>query len=814
MDALGGTFSAASITKWGIQLAGFDDKLPPPSIGVTILIPSNKAWLKLFWDEKLFVPVLTTIKDKLVAIMSYHISLTPLSPDEIRSSTKDAPKEAPSVFGLLMGRNEPIIYWNDLDVGLDKMLFKSQHKSQISGANALHVREICGSYVYVVDRVLTPAPGLGNVPKVEIPAGFDMSALGGGDGGGGGGGGGGGEEEEVPPSDPLVLQEGEGGGETSPDNNNSNIRCDKTWIDVAKENNLSLLSTVLGQGDVATLLPPPGSDYAILAPVDAAFFTLLSQLGISISDALGLKSKLAGLLLYHALPGRQINLAEETRTEVPTALGQATNDEAGYTVNLEKGEDSSSSSSSMHPILRGMFPDNIAKISKEIEVCGSKMYIIDAVLVPGTSVDDLPEITSFNAPGSGGGNTADAVPSPSPSSLEEGHGNGGGVFGKILKIEATSVGGRYTNCTALALKSSPTPTPATATSTDIDGSKYMFAGVGVTDEQGSSIIDCRLVRWWEFNDCGAAERVYLIISGDSDSDNSTSSTSSSTCVDSWSGLPLPFTMLSVRAPVVVGTDTDTDTDTDNDTSAVVPVILSPVVTLASVVSRRSNNNADVDSNDDDENTTISSGEMLASMMGMTVEESSQGFSVKVANSQLIVTITAGAAAVCGLSNNNNNVNATITQCHAAVFEALAQDMSGGNDGEGDGEGVTILDDASYVGSLLNGALSVVVAADNGDSDSITTTSSQESKAVIDLASVPISIMNAFTLQVLRAQLERGPDSIPQMTELVAKVAAVGQSSLAPAVRKLARGEMAGSEFEEMFSQKNLAALISEFAPAV
>jgi len=147
MDALGGTFSAASITKWGIQLAGFDDKLPPPSIGVTILIPSNKAWLKLFWDEKLFVPVLTTIKDKLVAIMSYHISLTPLSPDEIRSSTKDAPKEAPSVFGLLMGRNEPIIYWNDLDVGLDKMLFKSQHKSQISGANALHVREICGSYV-------------------------------------------------------------------------------------------------------------------------------------------------------------------------------------------------------------------------------------------------------------------------------------------------------------------------------------------------------------------------------------------------------------------------------------------------------------------------------------------------------------------------------------------------------------------------------------------------------------------------------------------------------------------------------------------
>jgi hypothetical protein len=669
-----------------------------------------------------------------------------------------------------MGRNEPIIYWNDLDVGLDKMLFKSQHKTQISGANALDVREICGSYVYVVDRVLTPAPGLGNVPKVEIPAGFDMSALGGGDGGGGGG-----EEEEeeqVQPTNPPVLQEGEGGGETSPDNNN-NIPCDKTWIDVAKENNLSLLSTVLGQGDVATLLPPPGSDYAILAPVDAAFFTLLSQLGISISDALGLKSKLAGLLLYHALPGRQINLAEETRTEVPTALGQATNDEAGYTVGLEKDEDADFSS--MYPILRGKFPDNIAKISKEIEVCGSKVYIVDAVLVPGTSVDNLPEITSFNAPGTGSGNT-DVVPQSSPGDSDR-----GGVFGKTLKIEATSVGGRYANCTAIALKSSPTPASAT------DRSNNTFAGVGVTDEQGSSIVDCRLVRWWEFNDCSAAEKVYLAISDDSDI--------TTTCVDSWSGLPLPFTMLSVRAPVVVGTGTGTTT--------VVPVILSPVVTLANIVSPSSNNTGD----DDNVNTPISSGEMLASMMGMTVEESSQGFSVKVANSQLIVTITAGAAAVCGLSNTG--MNTTIAQCHAAVFEALAQDVSGGDDGEG----VTRLDDASYVGRLLNGALSVLLAND-GDSNSITITSSEESKAVIDLASVPISIMNAFTLQVLQAQLEQGPDSIPQMTELVAKVAAVGQSSLAPAVRKLARGEMAGSEFEEMFSQENMAALISEFAPVV
>lgn len=702
--------------------------------------------------------------------MSYHISLAPLSPDEIRSSTKDAPKEAPSVFGLLTGRNEPIIYWNDPDVGFDKMLFKSQHKAQISGANALDVKEICGSYVYVVDRVLTPAPGLGNVPKVEIPAGFDMSAL---------GGGGGGEEEEVPPTDSPVVPEGEGGGETSPDsnNNNNNIPCDKTWIDVAKENNLSLLATILGQGDISSLLPPPGSDYAILAPVDSAFFALLSQLGISISDALGLKDKLAGLLLYHALPGRQINLAEETRTEVPTALGQATNDEASYTIGLEKNEgEGEDASSSLYPVLRGKFPDNLARISKEVEVCGSKVYIVDAVLVPGTSVDDLPEITSFDAPG--GGTTTDVVPSSPP--LEGGA--DGELFAKTLKIEATSIGGWYTNCTAIALKPSP-PTPTT------DNNK--FAGIGVTDDQGSSIVDCRLVRWWEFNDCSAAERVYLTISDDDDGSSSTTTA----CVDSWSGLPLPFTMLSVRPPIVAGTDNGTSTDIS---TVAVPVILSPVVTLASIIS--------VPPPSSTSSSTLSPGEMLASMMGMTVEESSEGFSVKVANSQLIVTITAGGEAICGLSSTNT----AIPQCHAAVLEALAQDVSGGDDGEE----VTRLDDASYVGRLLNDALSVLLLNDGGNGTNGTAASSEESKAVIDLASVPISIMNAFTLQVLQAQQERGQDSLLQMTELVAKVAAVGQSSLAPAVGEVARGEMSGSEFEEMFSQENMAALISDFAPVV
>ena len=62
LDAIGGADSNTWLFRQGLKLAGAEDKLPNPNaLPVTILVPSDKAWLQFFWRNGALQRVLSLL---------------------------------------------------------------------------------------------------------------------------------------------------------------------------------------------------------------------------------------------------------------------------------------------------------------------------------------------------------------------------------------------------------------------------------------------------------------------------------------------------------------------------------------------------------------------------------------------------------------------------------------------------------------------------------------------------------------------------------------------------------------------------------
>lgn len=64
VDAIpGGVLEDTSLFKLAIRLSGEADNLPPPNgtIGLTVLIPTNKAFLSMLWKNGFFIPILSKV---------------------------------------------------------------------------------------------------------------------------------------------------------------------------------------------------------------------------------------------------------------------------------------------------------------------------------------------------------------------------------------------------------------------------------------------------------------------------------------------------------------------------------------------------------------------------------------------------------------------------------------------------------------------------------------------------------------------------------------------------------------------------------
>jgi uncharacterized surface protein with fasciclin (FAS1) repeats len=392
-------------------------KLPSPNsnIAITLLVPTNGAWLRLMGGNALFLPSITSFGDDLPATVLYNTMLGSVSPEQVKSYTEDNKGSSPSIYGLLSGESGyNVQYWAAEKDGKTAYYFSSEVNEQV--AETFRPVQVCNSWVYFTNTVLVPSQSgkLSDVSKVEIPEILPWSPKPDGNPDD--------SDGEVNPDPPVSLGTTPTGAEDSADGaavarcqlpeqsaqaaevsdnssktameafSPSNVvpkksQCETSFIDATRENGLTLLSTVASS--IQDQLPDPSQPNTIFAPSDAAFTGMLSDLGLSISDALALGDKLTGVLLYHIHPDEALDASELGQQEsLTTELGSRMADLSGYLIEVGAG-----------PILTSKRGDTV-EISNTVRVCDTIVHVVDKVLLPASTVEELPFVpsTSLSSP--------------------------------------------------------------------------------------------------------------------------------------------------------------------------------------------------------------------------------------------------------------------------------------------------------------------------------------------------------------------------------------------------------------------------------
>ena len=160
------------------------------------------------------------------------------------------------------------------------------------------------------------------------------------------------------------------------------VECNTTFQNAAQEAGLTLLSLVAG--NLEDTIPDPKYTSTVFAPSDAAFTGMLSDLGLTIPDALTLGDKLISVLLYHVHPGEALSTAElNQRQTLNTELGARMDDVESFSIGVQPG------GSGAAPTLLSKRGDT-ATITNTLQVCGTTVHVIDKVLLPATTVEELP----------------------------------------------------------------------------------------------------------------------------------------------------------------------------------------------------------------------------------------------------------------------------------------------------------------------------------------------------------------------------------------------------------------------------------------
>lgn len=383
------------------------DKLPSPKgdISITLLVPTNGAWLRLLWDSGFFIPSIDKLGDVLPATVLFNTMFGAISSEQVASFSEGSPGSSSSIYGLLSGKNGyGIEYWASAKDDTTAYYFSPEDSLNDQVAETLRPVQVCNSWIYFTNKVLIPsATGkIKDVEKITIPENLPWESS----------------PTEVdlpvpavamPPSPaespvevPVPILEAEVECKIPDpsllDGNTTIVNpivpvveeekvpdtCNTTFADAARKAGLGLLATALSQESIKTSLPDPSEPNTLFAPIDSAFLSMLSDLGISITDALGLGNKLTGVILYHVHPEEALDEEQlKQRTSLPTALGARVNDE---TYSITVMSDGSSNIS-----LGSLKPGDAANIVDRIQVCGTTVYVIDKVLLPAAGVEDLPD---------------------------------------------------------------------------------------------------------------------------------------------------------------------------------------------------------------------------------------------------------------------------------------------------------------------------------------------------------------------------------------------------------------------------------------
>ena len=340
----------------------------------------------------LFLPSITSLGDDLPATVLFNSMVGSVSPEQVENYSAENKGSSPSIYGLLAGKPEfSVQYWAELkDDGRTAYYFASSVSDQV--AETYRPLQICNSWMYLTNRVLVPASSgkVADVEKVSIPDVLPWestisppSSP---------------PAQVAPPPDPEIVQNGtvcviQDGPPSPPsptttlpappvDAASSGTSCDSSFDEAARDAGLTLLSLVAS--NVKDALPDPAYKNTVFAPTDAAFTGMLGDLGLSIPDALSLGDKLTSVLLYHVIPGEGLSKDElKQRESLATELGVRLNDASAYDIGLRRG------TAGAPPTLVSKRGD-VATILNTITVCDTTVHIVDKVLLPAATVDELP----------------------------------------------------------------------------------------------------------------------------------------------------------------------------------------------------------------------------------------------------------------------------------------------------------------------------------------------------------------------------------------------------------------------------------------
>ena len=381
------------------------DKLPSPNgdIPITLLVPTNGAWMRLLASNGFFLTSLSSIGDKLPSTVLFNTIIGSVSPDQVANYPESSPGSSPSAYALLSQKpGYNIEYWAAEKDGKTAFYFSSEDSLNDGTAETFRPVQVCKSWIYFTNKVLVPSSS-GKVKEVEtisipenllsppatpetspevqapapalvvpVPPNINGTAPQLGPS----------VEECVVPSN--IQPESSDIVVSAPEPSSQTVPCNTTFADEAKNAGLGILATALSIESIQSQLPDPSNTNTLFAPVDGAFFSMLTDLGISITDALALGNKLAGVILYHVHPGEALSKEElGQRTTITTALGERMNQPELYTIGVQN--DGSSI------LLTSLKPGDTANIVNELQVCGTKIYVIDKVLLPSATIEGLPD---------------------------------------------------------------------------------------------------------------------------------------------------------------------------------------------------------------------------------------------------------------------------------------------------------------------------------------------------------------------------------------------------------------------------------------
>lgn len=316
-------------------------QLPDPSLPGTFLAPVDAAFTDLLTTFNISIADALGLGPQLAGVILYHIHPSEaLTIEQLRGRTS-----LDTTLGLRL--NEAAKYVVSVDA-------TSPDATMVAGLRAGNVAmvqqelKVCAASILVIDAVLLPAETLEALPNPGIAP-----------------------TATAPPPPEF----------TTP----APVACDTTLAQAASANGLSILATALARPEISSQMPDPSTPATFLAPVDAAFLTLLTTLNISITEALGLGNKLAGVILYHVHPTEALTIEQlRGRTSLDTVLGAKLNDAATYVISVDATAPGVTK-------LSGLRAGNVALVTKELQVCAATVLVIDQVLLPAENVEGLPD---------------------------------------------------------------------------------------------------------------------------------------------------------------------------------------------------------------------------------------------------------------------------------------------------------------------------------------------------------------------------------------------------------------------------------------